>query len=590
MKIKPTSLYLLLLSVLLAIASVPSYSAESVPELQEITPPSNTFEQPNILILFAEDMSSHIGAFGDAVAVTPNLDQLALEGLRYTNTFATASTCGPSRAALLTGVHQIFTGSQHMRAIDRPAGSYMSVPPPEVKAFPELLRQAGYYTFTDGKLDYQFSGVLANSGPFSLWSDDSGNNNWQARAQGQPFFGLINFFATHESGSFPPLGNWPNSITHFITQLIHFFTDYSSGDGPVQPKDIALPPFYPDTPTVREDIARHYNNIYQIDIQLGKIISQLEIQGLLDTTVVIFVSDHGDGLPRAKRSLFDGGIKVPMIIRWPDRYRPDHLAPGQTDSRLISLIDLAPTFLKLSNVEIPDHIQGVSFLNTNNEREFIHASQDRVDNNYGRMRLIRTERYKYIKNWHPEQTLAFSSEFRNNLPMMREWYELYEKNQLTPAQQNFFEPIGEEQLYDIQQDPWELNNLANNSQYQSILTGFREQLEQWLAHHGDWSEEHEDQMVKRFMPDGRQQVTAVPVFSRASVLSKVAATHSSSTPSMQLRLSCQTEGASIAYKINDNPWQIYTHAFTVANNAKVLAKAVRYGWKESEEVEFDTLN
>ena len=175
-------------------------------------------ERPNVLLFVAEDLSGRIGAFGDPVASTPHIDRLAREGVRYPNTFTTAGVCAPSRAALITGVHQISIGAQHMRTSTRPAGAYTSVPPPELKAFPELLRAAGYYTFVNQKLDYQFSGVLAGSGPFTIW-DAEGPESWRGRPDGAPFFGMINLGETHESGVFRPLGTWPHSGMHFLMQL-----------------------------------------------------------------------------------------------------------------------------------------------------------------------------------------------------------------------------------------------------------------------------------------------------------------------------------------------------------------------------------
>ena len=180
--------------------------------------------RPNILLLMAEDMSSRVGAFGDAVAVTPNIDALAAQGVRYTHTFTTAGVCAPSRAAHILGRHQISTGGQHMRTGSRPAGKYYAVPPPAVKAYPELLRAAGYYTYTDQKLDYQFAGVFPGSGPFTIWSDEGqAAPDWRGRAPGQPFFGFRNFMVTHESGVFSPLGSMPNSVTHFIMQVMRWW-------------------------------------------------------------------------------------------------------------------------------------------------------------------------------------------------------------------------------------------------------------------------------------------------------------------------------------------------------------------------------
>ena len=175
--------------------------------------------RPNVLLLVAEDMSALVGAFGDKVAHTPHLDELAKISVRYPNTFTTAGVCSPSRAALITGMHQIAIGGQHMRTATRPDGAYKCVPPPEVKAFPEILRRAGYFTFNTLKQDYQFSGVNAGSGPFTIWDEENNSNLWRNRKNGQPFFGMMNFMETHESGVFTPLGHRPNSFIHFFLQV-----------------------------------------------------------------------------------------------------------------------------------------------------------------------------------------------------------------------------------------------------------------------------------------------------------------------------------------------------------------------------------
>ena len=218
---------------------------------------ATTTSRPNILLLMAEDMSGRVGAFGDEVAVTPSLDRLAAEGVRYPNTFTAAGVCAPSRAAHITGMHQISFGSQHMRTSSGPLGSYKAVPPPEVKAYPELLRGAGYYTWTGSKLDYQFSHPLAGSGPFTIWDDEGGDGHWRNREPGQPFYGLVNFNITHESGVFTPLGNWPHSFMHLVMQVMRAYTLPSVEENePVRPGQVLVPPYYPDTPTVRADMAR----------------------------------------------------------------------------------------------------------------------------------------------------------------------------------------------------------------------------------------------------------------------------------------------------------------------------------------------
>jgi N-sulfoglucosamine sulfohydrolase len=526
--------------------------------------------RPNILVLMAEDMSARVGAFGDAVAITPNIDQLAAEGTRYPNTFTTAGVCAPSRAAHITGMHQIAIGAQHMRTSSAPSGGYKSVPPAHVKAYPELLRAAGYYTFTDRKLDYQFSGPMSGTGPFTIWDAEGGDGHWRARGEGQPFYGLLNFAVTHESGVFRPLGSWPNSVIHLVMQVMRAVSGVGAPDvgESVDPAAVPVPPYFPDTPTVRADIARHYNNIAVMDSEVGQLLDELEADGLTDDTIVIWTTDHGDGLPRSKREVYDTGIKVPMIIRWPERYRPADAARGGLDTRLVSFVDLGPTILRLAGVNVPDYMHGRDLVEAV-PRTYIYASRDRIDEVPDRQRAVRDARYKYIRSWHPGLGGGHRLAFRDNIDMVREMQALYAEGELDSVQRRWFEGPGEEQLYDTQTDPLELNNLASDPAVSGELERLRAALASWQARIGDWSDEPEATMVARFNPGGEVPVTTAPeIVVRAG----------------RVQISA-SDRASVGYRIDQGPWQLYTEPFTAPAGATVEAAAVRYGWVESETVE-----
>lgn len=524
--------------------------------------------RPNILVLMAEDMSARVGAFGDEVALTPNIDRLASEGIRYPNTFTTAGVCAPSRAAHITGMHQISFGAQHMRSSSGPLGSYKAVPPPQVKAYPELLRAVGYYTWTDSKLDYQFSGPFRGTGPFTIWDREGGDaDDWRNRKPGQPFFGLVNFNITHESGVFTPWGDWPNSFTHLLMQVMRAVTLPSVQEGePVTPSQVQVPPYYPDTATVRADMARHYNNITVMDQQVGSVLAQLEADGLADSTIVIWTTDHGDGLPRAKRDLYDLGIKVPMIIRWPQAYRPPGIAPNGIDTRLVSFIDFAPTLLKIAGVSLPPYLQGRDFLN-DEPRTYIYASRDRIDEVEDRQRAVRDDRYKYIRSWYPQQPGGHHLDYRDNMAMMRELWVMLEAGQLNAVQRQWFEPPGEERLFDLKEDPYELKNLAGDPVHQATLERMRAAMGAWQQRVDDWSEQTEAQMLATFEPEGEVQITAAPTISIIGG---------------RLHLSSVTEGASIGYRTGGGDWQLYSGPVEVLSGAEIEAKAVRYGWDESD--------
>ncbi|MCP4301111.1 MAG: sulfatase [Gammaproteobacteria bacterium] len=530
--------------------------------------------RPNILLLMAEDMSPRVGAFGDQVAVTPNLDKLASEGVRFANVFTAAGVCAPSRAAQITGMHPASIGAQHMRAVNRPAGGYKAVPPPVVKAYPELLRAAGYFTFTDEKLDYQFSEIRNGTGPATIWDSEGAETNWSDRDADQPFFGLINFLQTHESGVFPPLGTRQLGGKYLAFQRYRDQHYGNPDDHPfVAPEDVEVPPYYPDDPTVRVAIARHYNNIALMDRQVSELLDRLERDGLADNTIVIWTTDHGDGLPRAKREVFDSGIKVPMIIRWPERYRPAHLEPGQIDSRLLSFVDLAPTILALAGVDAPDYLPGQNFLDPSvPERRYVFASRDRMDVVRDRQRAVRDRRYKYIRSWHPEQPGGHRLEYRDNLTMMQTLWKMLDDGQLNALQRHWFEPPGEEQLYDTRHDPFELHNLAGSPEHRETLNRMRTALADWLQINPDWSEQPEATMVAGFWPDGEQPVTAGPSFRWQAPT---------------LTIHCETNGASLGYRVNGGRWQVYSGAFSVDSGDIVEALTVRYGWRESEVAQFE---
>ena len=527
-------------------------------------------ERPNILFLVAEDMSPRVGAFGDSLAQTPTLDRLAAAGVRYTRVFTTAGVCAPSRAALITGMNQISMGGQHMRTDSRPAGSYYCVPPPQVKGYPELLRAAGYYTFNLAKEDYQFSHMRTGTGPFTIWDAEDDNDLWRSRKEGQPFFGMINMMETHETGLFTPLGHWPHSMMHLMIQVLRPAMLMSRSLGikgeAVDPEKILLPPYYPDTKTVRSDIARFYRNINAMDALVGNILERLKRDGLWESTIVVWTTDHGDCLPRAKRDLTDSGLEVPMIIYWPEAYRPGGVKPGTVDSRLISFVDLAPTFLDLAGAPIPDYMQGISLL-SDSVRQYIYAAKDRMDEVYYRQRAVRDTAYKYIRSWYPQVPDGSHIAFRDNIEMMRQMWVMLDKGELSPEQRLWFEPTGEERLYDLKKDPLELHNVAGDTAYAAVLKRMRGALDDWLGRIGDWSEVTEDEMVKRFYPGGKRPVTPAPQITR----------HGD-----QVVVTCPEEGASLGYRLDEGPWQLYTGPVHVPEGHAFAARAVRYGWQESE--------
>lgn len=536
-------------------------------------------DKPNILLLMAEDMSARVGAFGDPVAVTPNIDQLAREGVRYPNTFTTAGVCAPSRAAHIMGAHQNSFGAQHMRTTSSHYPlQYNTVPPPQMKAYPELLRHAGYFTFVTDKLDYQFSGGGLGSGPFTIWDLETRSAlpwksdpfPWQQVPGGVPFFGFMTFMETHESGLFPRW-SWPRSTAHTFLQALHIYLNRGVEDV-VAPGDVAVPPYLPDTPPVRRDIARQYNNIHTMDLRVGMILAQLRADGLDDNTIVIWTTDHGSGVPRGKRELFDSGIKVPMVIRWPEKYRPADATPGTVDERLISFVDLGPTVLALAGVAEPDYMEGKPFAGVANPvpNTYIYAARDRLDEQPDRQRAVRDSRFKYIFNFYPGEPGAAHLEFRDTLDSMRDLWAQLDAGKLDAAQRRWFAPRLEEELYDTWTDPDELRNLADSQDYAAQLERMRAAFADWQQRGVDMGAIPEEQMVREFWPNLEQPQTATPSLARDE--------------QGRVVISCTTQGASIGFRLGeDGRWMLYTAPIAVLRGQVVTAKAVRYGWSESEE-------
>jgi arylsulfatase A-like enzyme len=539
------------------------------------SPPYDPPEGKNILILMAEDMSPRVGAFGDPVAVTPAIDRLAAEGVRYPNTFTAAGVCAPSRAALITGVHPMAIGAQHMRSMD---GGYLAVPPPAVKAFPEILRREGYCTFTDHKLDYQFSETLAGTGPFTIWDAEGFGTGWRDCPQGKPFVGLINFQATHESAVFPRSGP-PKNFLHLVFR-IYYTLMFLGHEDVVEPEQVVIPPYYPDTPTVRADMARHYNNINFMDKEVAEIRNRLERDGLAESTIILWATDHGDGLPRAKREIYDSGIRVPMIVYWPPSLRPSGVQPGTVDEQLVSFVDLAPTVLGLLGIPPPDYMVGRSFIEaaeSSPSRQYIYAAKDRMDESLDRQRGVRDARFKYIRNYHAGEPGALPLEFRENLDMMEEMRALYREGSLDEIAARWFEPRPPEELYDTVADPHEIDNLADDPAHTDTLERLRGVLDQWLDETPDLGAIPEEELRDSFWPGGTQPVTQAPSI---SVEGK--------TGSYVVCLSSETDGASIGYRLHSSEsteeqmWSLYTGSFSADSGDTVEAKAVRYGWAESE--------
>ena len=520
-------------------------------------------ERPNILVIMADDMSLRINALGDKTAITPNLDELVKNGTSYMNAFTTAGVCACSRSALLTGKNQISIGSMHMRTSSGGSVPYLAVPEAHIKAFPEILRKHGYFTFTNDKLDYQFSGIFPGSGPFTIWNSEKDKFGWKNRKNSEPFFGMINLIITHESGIFR------GKMNSVDTQAIKLMqqTRQMLYEAPIKPENVIVPPFLPDTSEVRKDIARAYNNIYILDIEVKEIIDQLKKDNILDDTIIIFTSDHGDGLPRYKRELFDTGINVPFIILVPKKFS-SWQKPGEKIYDLVSFLDIAPTVLNLAGVSIPSYMDGKSIFG-NEKNEYIFAARDRLDSFKGKTRAVRNKDYKFIKNYSLGIVGAQKLSFRENLMSMKELRKMYENNELNEIQKIWLELIPELQLYDLNNDPYEINNLAYDPNYKDKVLLLENVLEQWIEKNNFHGHLEEEDLIEVFWPENTQPQTTEPLYSLEDGF-------------LYLKNNDVSKNASIGFSYDGKNWEVYSEPIKIKKNKRIYFKAVRYGWKESE--------
>ncbi|MSU61537.1 MAG: sulfatase [Pedosphaera sp.] len=396
---------------------------------------------PNILWITSEDHGPHMGCYGDGYATTPNVDKLAARGMIYSHVWSCAPVCAPSRTALISGMYPTSTGSEHMRSlVPYPAGKQM---------FPQLLREAGYYCSNNSKEDYN----LAKPG--TVWDDSSKRAHWTNRASNQPFFAVFNSEKSHES-----------RIRVLPHEIIH------------DPAKVHVPAYHPDTPEVRRDWAQYYDIVSEADGDAGKVLEQLETDGLADDTIVFYYADHGSGMPRSKRWPYNSGLHVPLVVFIPEKFkelRPSDYRPGGKSDRLVSFVDFAPTVLNLAGVKPPEWMQGRAFLGRfiAPPPSFLHGFRGRMDERFDLVRSVTDGRHVYVRNYMPHLIYGQRIDYMFETPTTRVWKQLHDEGRLSPAQDSFWNPKPPEELYDLQSDPEEVNNLASSLSHQKIKTRLR---------------------------------------------------------------------------------------------------------------------
>ena len=503
-------------------------------------------EQPNILCIVCEDISPYLGCYGDAVAVTPNLDNFSRESIRYTGMYTTIGVSSPSRAALITGMYPTSIGANNMRTAQnksKPAGihPYDVVLPAGIKCYTEQMRAAGYFCTNNSKTDYQFAA------PLTAWDEQGDRAHWKHAPEGMPFFSIFNLNVTHE------------------------FQVMKRADQPlsVQPEDIILPPYYPDDPVVRKDMAILYSNITEMDRQFQILVDELKASGKLDNTIIIWYSDNGGPMPRQKRELYESGALVPFMIRFPDGYKA-----GTVDRGLHMFVDIPATILSLAGLPVPEYMHGRAFLGQYKQksRKYVYGARDRLDTFYEKQGCVRDERYRYIRNYRTEQPDYLPIISRAAMPMMARMAELHEAGKLNADQEKWFKyPRPEIEFYDVQADPHELNNLADDPKYKKKIKELSDEFDRWVSTYNKMWKYTEPELIEMFRPGGVQPVVARP---------EVKIENGTAT------LTCSTEGASIAYQINgrglnEHHWFLYTGPFSVNPGDKISAIGVRAGYKDS---------
>lgn len=408
-------------------------------------------ERPNILWIVSEDNSPFLGCYGDTFATTPRLDKLASEGVRYKRAFSTAPVCAPSRSTLITGVFPTSMGTEHMRS---------QYPLPDlIRLFPEYLREAGYYTTNNAKTDYNLSPLEGRME--AAWDESSNKATYKNRKPGQPFFAVFNTAISHESSIHTPLDT-----------LMH------------DPKQVPIPAYHPRTPEMKHDWAQYYDRITQMDTWVGGILDELEREGLAENTIVFYYSDHGGVLGRSKRFLYESGLHVPLIIRFPKKYA--HLAPGGPGTwqgRIVSFIDFAPTVLSLAGIPVPEYMQGQPVVGkqSDEQAEYAFSFRGRMDERFDLSRSVRDAKFRYTRNFMPHKIYGQYIEYLWRAPSMPSWEKAYQQGALNAAQTAFWEPKPFEELYDTDIDPDNVHNLATDPSYREVLERMSNALVNWMV-------------------------------------------------------------------------------------------------------------
>ncbi|HTU89748.1 MAG TPA: sulfatase [Gemmataceae bacterium] len=425
---------------------------------------------PNIVFIMGEDMGPELGCYGDRNAMTPNMDRLAAQGARFTRCFTHAPVCAPSRSGLITGRYPTSIGTHHMR-------STLLKPPP---LFTDYLKKAGYTIAWPtkspyGKTDFNFA---VPPKAFDIVTD------WTKDIPKQPFFGFYNIITSHESKIRAP-----------AAEFVQLTWRLKQSEACRDAEKMKLPAYYPDTPEVRRDLANYYELVTAVDYQVGVVLDALEKAGIAENTIVFLSGDHGRGLPRSKRWVYNQGIHVPLIVRW-----PGHIEPATVRDDLVCFLDFAPTLLSIAGALVPKEMQGQVIVGPKKapERKYIFAARDRMDETFDRIRTVRGKHFQYIRNFHPELPYAQRIAYMELMPTMKVWRKLHAEGKLNAVQDQFFAATKpREELYDVDADPDEVRNLTGDLKYKDKLAELRAALDRWMEETKDLGTFSERELIKR---------------------------------------------------------------------------------------------
>lgn len=538
----------------------------------------------NVLLITTHDINPHLGTYagvwpGAEAAITPNLDQLAADGIRYDAAFAAAPVCAPSRSAMMTGCYPSAIGTMHMRT--------RAVPPPDVRLLPQMFREAGYYTLNNCFTDYQMDVAP------TVFDDISASAHWRNAPPGTPFFAQFHGSITHESQIYLDDEAFAAATSNVREADRH------------DPDVMVLPPYYPDTPVFRRSWARYLDLITEMDHEVGRLLAELDDDGLRESTLVVFVSDHGLGMPRAKRWANEAGLREPLIARW-----PGVIPAGTVDEEVAGLIDLAPTLLASCGLAVPAHMHGEALFDmtgvSGNRARYTFAGRDRMDEQEDMSRSVRDKRFRYTRNYHPDRSAMQHHTYADTFSTWREFRSLLfqesqqlaagiPRSRLTELQRRVIAASKpEHELYDIAADPHEQHNLAQHEEYGADLERLAAALEDWQRTVGDLGLVPEEDLIESWRPNGvRRSVQPVSAHVEGSILT----------------LTCPTPGATIGWTTvadavraeTDSPprmtpkmlaflgieddqrsWKIHTEPLRLEE--PIIVKAWRIGYAPTEEV------